>query len=392
MPVMRREVVLGASIWLSWFSLYTYVPILPTYAKDLGAGYQMIGVILGSYGFTQMALRLPLGIVSDRLNRRRVFLLAGAVLCIVSGLGMWLLRDAAALLFLRMLSGVAATAWVVQSVLFAGYYPPEQSARAMALVTAVVNCGEMVAMLVGGVVAEYCGQEQSFLLAAATGVAALACTLAIHEPAGLKPGEPFRLADAAAMARDRGLGLASVLGFIVQVITYATAFGFVPLVAKELGASYAQIGLLPTIYLMPGIFASMLAGTVLLRMCGERLLTVAGLLAMAVSTAAVPYAGSLTALFALQIVGGFGRGVVFPLLMGLSIRGITGGRRTTAMGFFQAAYGLGMFAGPLAVGRLSQAAGMDWGFWAAGLTGVAGAAVALAALPGAKAARAAEAK
>ncbi|HWQ61713.1 MAG TPA: MFS transporter, partial [Negativicutes bacterium] len=341
MPVMRREVVLGASIWLYWFSLYAYVPILPTYAKDLGAGYEMIGIILGSYGFTQMALRLPLGIVSDRLNKRRVFLLAGAALCIVSGLGMWLLRDVTALFIFRMLSGVAATVWVIQSILFAGYYPPGESARAMGLVTAVVNCGEMVAMLIGGVVAEYCGQEQSFLLAAVVGVAALACSLAIHEPAGLKPGEPFRLAEAAAMARDRGLGLASVLGFIVQVISYATAYGFVPLVAKNLGASYTQIGLLPTVYMLPGIFASMLSGTVLLRLFGERLLAAVSLLAMSVSSVAIPFIGSLAALFVLQIIGGFGRGLVFPLLMGLSIRGITGSRRATAMGFFQAAYGLG---------------------------------------------------
>ncbi len=387
MPALSREVVLGASIWLYWFSLYAYVPILPTYAKDLGASYQVIGIILGGYGFTQMALRLPLGIVADRFNKRRVFLLAGAALCIFSGLGMWLVRDVAALFVFRMLAGVAATVWVIQSVLFAGYYPPGESARAMGLVTAVVSSGEMLAMLIGGFVAEYCGQEQSFLLGTAAAVAALACSLAIREPDALKPGEPFRLAEAAAMSRDRSLGLASVLGFIVQVITYATALGFVPLVAKNLGADYTQIGLLPTIYLLPGIFASMLSGTVLLRLFGEQVLTVVSLLAMAVASAAIPFVDSLAALFALMIISGFGRGLVFPLLMGLSIRSITGERKATAMGFFQAAYGLGMFVGPLAVGQLSQTAGLDWGFWAAGLAGVAGAALALAAMPGAKAAR-----
>lgn len=392
MPALSREVVLGASIWLYWFSLYAYVPILPTYAKDLGASYQVIGIILGGYGFTQMALRLPLGIVADRFNKRRVFLLAGATLCIFSGLGMWLVRDVAALFVFRMLAGVAATVWVIQSVLFAGYYPSGESARAMGLVTAVVSSGEMLAMLIGGFVAEYCGQEQSFLLGTAAAVAALACSLAIREPDALKPGEPFRLAEAAAMSRDRSLGLASVLGFIVQVITYATALGFVPLVAKNLGADYTQIGLLPTIYLLPGIFASMLSGTVLLRMFGEQVLTVVSLLAMAVASAAIPLVDSLAALFALMIISGFGRGLVFPLLMGLSIRSITGERKATAMGFFQAAYGLGMFVGPLAVGQLSQTAGLDWGFWAAGLTGMAGVALAMAAMPGAKAARCEESK
>jgi hypothetical protein len=35
------------------------------------------------------------------------------------------------------------------------------------------------------------------------------------------------------------------------VITYGTVFGFVPIAAKNLGASYAEIGLLTTIYLLP---------------------------------------------------------------------------------------------------------------------------------------------
>ncbi len=386
MPTMRREVILGASIWLHWFSLFAYLPIVPTYAKDLGAGYQMIGIILGSYGFTQMALRLPLGILADRLNKRRVFLVAGAALCVVSAFGMWLIRDAVALLIFRMLSGVAATVWVVQSVLFASYYSQAESAKAMGLVSAVVICGEMVAMLIGGVVAEYYGQEQTFLLAAVVGVGALALCLAIREPAGLKSAAPLRLAEAATIARDRGLGLASILGFIVQAMSYATAFGFVPLVAKNLGASYAEIGLLPTVYMLPGMLASMFSGTVFLRLFSERSQTVAGLLMMAASCALVPAASGLPALFLLQFIGGFGRGVVYPLLMVLCIRDIDAGRKATAMGFFQAAYGMGMFVGPLAVGELSQTAGLDWGFWAVGLIGLIGAAVALAATPGRKSA------
>jgi MFS family permease len=381
---MRPKIVLGAAIWFYWFSLCAYVPILPTYAQALGASYQLIGVIIGAFGFTQMTLRLPLGIVADRVTKRRVLLLAGTAISIAAGLGMWLVRDPLALLLFRMLAGVAATAWVIQTVMFAGHYPPAESAKAMGLVTAVVNSGEMTAMLAGGLVAEAWGQEQAFLLAAVMGLAAFVCNAAIREAAAVKPGEPVRLAEAAAIARDRNLGLASALGFILQVITYATAFGFVPLVAKSLGASFTEIGLLPTVYMLPGIAASMLSGTVLLGMFGERRLLAGSLLAMAVACAAIPYAASLTALFLFQAVGGFARGLAFPLLMALCIRRIADDRRATAMGFFQAAYGMGMFLGPLAVGKLSQAAGLDWGFWAVGLVGMAGAALAYAATPGPK--------
>ena len=32
---------------LYWFSLYTYVPILPVYASSLGASYKLVGLIVG---------------------------------------------------------------------------------------------------------------------------------------------------------------------------------------------------------------------------------------------------------------------------------------------------------------------------------------------------------
>jgi MFS family permease len=386
MPTMGPRFVLGASICLHWISLSVYLPILPTYARDIGASYEMIGIIVGAYGFTQMALRLPLGIASDRHNKSRVFLVAGAVLCIVSGLGMWLVRDVAALLVFRMLAGVAATVWVVQSVLYASHYPPAEAAKAMGVVSAAVNGGDMLAMLIGGLVAEVWGQEQVFLLAAVMGLAALACSLAVREPVALRPGTPFRPAEVAIIARDRGLALASVLGLILMMMAYATALGFVPLVAKNLGASYLEIGMLPTLFMLPSVVASGISGTVLLRLCGQRALLAGGLALMAFSCLAVPFVGSLAALFVFQVIGGTGRGIMFPLLLGLSISSVAADRKGTAMGFYQTAYGMGMFVGPLMAGALSEAAGLDWGFWAVGLIGVAGTAVALAVSPEPKAA------
>lgn len=377
----RREVVLACSIWLYWFSLYTYVPILPTYAKDLGASYQMIGAILGSYGFTQMLLRLPLGVVSDRINRRKVFIVAGAVMCVASSLGMWLARDPAALLFFRLLSGVAATVWVVQSVLFAGYYPPGEGAKAMGRITAVVNFGEMTGMLSGGVAAHLWGVEQAFLAGAVAGSVALGFSFLVRENALPGGAEPVRAAEVFAMVRTRSLFMAAALGLLLLVLTFGTAFGFVPLVAKQLGASYVEIGLLPCVFMLPGIAASTVSGTFFLRLFGGRTLLAAGFLGMALPCAATPFITDIQTLFVSQAIAGFARGLAFPLLMALSIRDCPAGRRATAMGVFQAAYGLGMLLGPLTVGRLGQTVGLDWGFWVLGAVGALGALTAFTGLP-----------
>ena len=382
MQIVRQRVIVGLSIWLYWFSLSTYIPILPTYAKDLGAGYQLIGVILGSFGLTQVLLRLPLGIISDRLKRRKVFLVVGTILGLASGLGMWLFRDVYSLLFFRILSGIAATAWVLQTVLFALCYPQGEGGKAMGLVTAVVNFGEMTAMFVGGLVAQYYGQEQSFLLAALIAVPALACTTAISEVPAKAVQEPVSLSEIATMARDWSLALPSLLGLVIQVINYGTVFGFVPLVAQNLGANYAEIGLLPTIYLLPGIMASLLSATFFRRIFSERFMVTGGFLMMAAGCFVTPFVPDIMTLFVTQAIAGFARGLVFPILMSLGIRDIAGNRQATAMGFFQTVYGMGMFLGSVVVGAISGWACIVWGFVFVGMIGMLGSGAAWAAVTG----------
>ena len=66
-----------AAIFLFWFSMYTYPSFLSGYVQNvLGAGSVLVGMIVGSYGFVQMLLRIPLGICSDRVKKRRVFVQA----------------------------------------------------------------------------------------------------------------------------------------------------------------------------------------------------------------------------------------------------------------------------------------------------------------------------
>src|SRR5665647_3789323 len=93
---------------LYWFSLYTYVPTLSPYIKSVGASYKLVGIIIGSYGFTQMLLRIPLGILSDKLKIRKPFISAGVFLGMLSSLGMFLFHEPGWVLFFRSMAGVAA--------------------------------------------------------------------------------------------------------------------------------------------------------------------------------------------------------------------------------------------------------------------------------------------
>ena len=74
---------------------------------------------------------------------------------------------------------------------------------------------------------------------------------------------------------------------------------------------------------------------------------------------AMPTINSVPLLALAQALGGFGRGLGFPVLMGLSVRAVPQAQRATAMGVFQATYAIGMFAGPFVGGLVAGSFGLN---------------------------------
>ncbi|MDR3562585.1 MAG: MFS transporter [Negativicutes bacterium] len=357
-----------------WFSMYTYVPTLAPYAQSLGASYDMVGFILGSYGFTQVLLRLPVGVFSDAWGRRKLFVIGGIALAVCSSLGMWLVPAVGALLLLRASAGVAAAAWVDYTVLYASYFQPKEAPKAIGFINAVCSLGQVAAMLAGGYVAERFGLTSPFILGAAGGLIGVALSFSVREePSAPKPVDTAVMFD---VLRDDNLLRLSGLGVILQVVTYVTIFGFSPVAAQAIGAGGFELGLLTVAAIVPSIFASALSGTLFCRRYGERSTLVGGFITMAASCLVIPFIDNLSWFYLSQAVGGFGRGLIMPLLMGLSIKNFPDEKRSTAMGIFQAIYGIGMCGGPVLAGLLSSSFGLAWGFWVTGIVGFAGAGLA----------------
>lgn len=359
---------------LFWFAMYTYVPILAPYAQSLGASYDMTGMIIGAYGLSQLLLRIPLGILSDASGTRKLFIFWGLVLAAGSSFGMWLLPAAFALLVCRTLAGVAASTWVDFTVLFVSYFPIKESPRALGYLNAANNLGQVAAMLSGAYLAQHVGMNAPFLLGAVAGVIGLAGAFLLEEKK--LPKKPVNTVVLREAFQNVRLLKLSFLGIIIQMLTFVTVFGFLPLAATAIGASTFELGLLTTTTMVPSIFSAAMSGAYFSRRFGERNTLAGGLLLTSLTCLAIPWIEQLSWLYISQMLGGFARGLVLPLLMGLSIRDFPADKRSTAMGVFQSLYGLGMFFGPLLAGLVSGAAGLSTGFALTGAIGLCGAALA----------------
>ncbi|WJH37585.1 MFS transporter [Paenibacillus sp. CC-CFT747] len=323
-------------------------------------------MVLGSYGFTQILVRLPLGLLSDRLRRRRPFimlgLLTGALSCLLFMGGEewgWTLAG-------RIMSGVSASTWVAYTVLYASYYSESDSTKAMGSISLMTVAGQLAGMAVSGWLADSRGWNAPFVLGGVIGAVGLLAAFAVKEPRDGVARPPIRLNDLGKVIRTRTLLIVSGLSVLAHSVLFITMFGFTPLQASALGASRSELTLLVFAFMVPHALSAYYSGKRLAPRWGTPRTIVAGFLLSGLCTFAIPFVPSLAWLYVTQAVNGFAQGLHMPLLLGLSIRPFASSERATAMGFYQAVYSAGMFAGPFLAGWLNASAGLPSGFYLGG--------------------------
>ncbi len=360
---------------LFWFSTYIYSPVLPTYIKSLGASYFMVGLILGCYGVGQLVLRVPIGIISDRLGKRRIFISLGLFSLVISSAGLYLFDQPMLILVFRTFSGVASAFWVIFTVLYSSYFDESEATKVVGILNAFCNGGILLGLISGGFIVDGFGVRATFFVSLIIAVTGFVLSFGISEKKLER--KPAEVKELLMVVREGNFQTVAVIGVICQFVSFATIYGFTPVVAKNLGASEFQIAMLTALSAVPSVIGSALSGSFFAGKLGERRTIIYGLLISALSCCIIPYSHNLAVLSVAQLLGGFGTGTVFPLLMGLSIQNVPGDKRATAMGIFQAIYGLGMFMGPTVVGALADGIGIRWGFITIGAVALAGIFVAM---------------
>lgn len=145
--------------------------LLPQVKAEFQLSDTFLGLLVGpTFAFFYATMGLPLALLADRVNRRRLIAVSLALfsaMTIACGLVVHFWQ----LVVARILTGVGeAGTGPASQTMITDLYPPEKRGRAQAIYATGANLGVLVAFAVGGVIAEAWGWRVAFIAAGLPGL------------------------------------------------------------------------------------------------------------------------------------------------------------------------------------------------------------------------------
>lgn len=338
-----------------WASGYCHTPYLTPYLESLGIVSSVIGLIVGTYGFTQMLLRIPLGIATDATGAYKAVTMGGLFFSTLSALGLYLFTDVWLIFLFRALAGVAASAWIAMTVAYMSFFRDEDSVDATAILNKLNCIGKLIAFMLGAVVAERFGYRSTLMMSFIVGMIGL-CIIPFVDNIVITR-TPASISGFVRCLKNKNTLVAALLASVSMMIVHGTVFSFTSTLAKNVGASATMLSILSIVFtLIPIILTDFLKSDRIKNGSRAKELGFAFAL-LSIYLVALAFAQSVYVILGAQVLAGIAFALTNSLLMSECVRGVSPGERTTAMGIFQAVYGIGMTIGPIYMGKAREVLG-----------------------------------
>lgn len=344
----RSRRLLCIAMVFFWASEYCHAPYFTPYLESLGFTASAIGFMTGIYGFTQIFARIPLGMITDAFSCYKKTILFGTVCTTLSSFFLMFVRSAWAIMLCRALAGLAASTWLAFTVLYNAYYRDDESVTAMTNVNAFNNGGKLLAFALGIMTASFWGYKVPLLCSFLTGLAAVAAVVML-EPIQLRH-ESFSLRHVVSIACNPSILAASFLAILLQFYMQGTVFSFTSGKARMIGASAFMIGAISLSYTLIQVVSAPYIGKKLLKKLPAENALLAGFAVLSLAALAIAHTESPFIVLIANVFAGLGNLTINGRLMATIVESVPEEKRSTAMGFFQAVYGIGMSLGPVLFG------------------------------------------
>jgi MFS family permease len=340
------------------------LPVVPLYARSLGADSFMVGMINAAFLLMAGLFSLPLGMLSDRLGRKRLACVGILMLSATSFL-LFFSTTPVQMIGIYFFFGIGLAAFgPTMMSLVADISPPTHLGRSYGWYTTALYTSMSLGPAIGGFVASELGFLEVFLISGTLVFVTFWLIIfflprARHVLSGL--GRPKRSAAARELLRNGPL-------ISCWLVTLGGCFGlgmfitFIPLHAQNRGLTAAGIGLVFAVQGMCNALSRIPFGHLSDRVAKRGNLVVVGLLGFSVAMVGFALAESAVHFILAAFVLGISMGLAFTSVGALIAEVVPSESRGLAMGGYNTCIYLGMMLSSAIMGGIIGKIGFDNSF------------------------------
>lgn len=366
----RQEFIFLAIVSLFWFAQYVYMPHQTTFLISLSIAGNVVGVIIGAYGITQLLLRLPIGVMADTVGKHKLFILMGALAAGTASFIRVLFPNGIGFLTANLLSGFASSMWISFMVFYSNCYSEEEQQTATSRIILFNNLGILLGFVTSTIFYDRVGMKTICILSLIAGFLAFSLGFFIREPVEVHNSPQVK--ELLKVCLNRHMWIFAFVALIQQGIQMSTTMSFTTQVLKDLGATGAVIGAASIVYMVSSVFFAGFASSEFSKKRGARFFVPFVLFMVALYCVLIPTVNSIPVIFILQILPGMSSGLLFSFLVSEAMKGVPREKKSTAMGFFQAFYALGMTFFPILTGSVSTSFSLKTAYYVLSCIAMAG--------------------
>lgn len=364
---MQRQTLftLLLSIFIALLGIGIVVPVMPVYAKSLGASGFALGMIIAAFSISRGILQPYIGSVSDTFGRKR-FLIIGLFIYAIVGL---LIPEATTvnhLIAIRFFHGIGSAMIVpiamayVSNLAPAGYEGRYMSYLNIAMFTGM-GCGPII----GGVILDNLGFKAVFYVMAFMSL--VACLFIMRNLSPTEKKSP-KIRVKLFVSMRQMLKSRRTLGILIvrygTMIVMVPSMAFLPILMQNTHhSSGTMIGMV--------IACRTFLNAALQIPCGKLadshnkiFLLLCGVTVMVAAIFYIPLAPTIPALLITYCILGSGEAIIWPVLGAYATQeGRENYGHGTMMGVFNLAMSGGVLTGAILAGYSMDTIGIQWSFF-----------------------------
>jgi MFS family permease len=354
------------------------LPIIPLFAKDLGASVGLASAVFALRGVGTMVIDVPAGVGVTRFGGRAVMIAGTAgvgVFAVIAGLS----GSVSQLAVMVLLMGGAFSLWNVSRLAYVtDLLPVAHRGRAISLVGGTNRLGNVVGPALGGGLAAMFGIEAAFYTQAILGFAAATMLFFVARSDG---GPSTFVSELSVYRRIGGMlrehravfATAGAAVFILQLLRMGRQV-LLPLWGDEIGLNEAQIGLIFSFASGVDMVMFYPVGVIMDRF-GRKWAAVPCLLILGGAIALLPLTEAFATLLAVGLLSGLGNGFGSGIVQTLGADLSPPQARGEFLGVWRLIADSGSAGGPFLISGIVAVAGLGAAAVATGGAGLIGATI-----------------